>query len=77
MGKYKKYKIRDLEFGDELGRDELLQVMPPDISPVHIRALVGHQTLHLCMSERLDVTRHFTCAYQSARGSPDASPVHV
>ena len=23
MGKYKKYKIKDLEFGDEIGRDEL------------------------------------------------------
>ena len=38
-------------------------------SPVHVRALPEHQTLHLCMFERLRSTKHYTYAHSSAQAA--------
>ena len=36
-------------------------------TPVHVRALTEHETLHLCMFERLRSTKHYTYADSSAQ----------
>ena len=36
---------------------------------MHVRALPEHQTLHLCMFERLRSTKHYTYAHSSAQAA--------
>ena len=44
---------------------------------MHVGALVGRDTLRLCMSERLTASRPYTYAYASAHEPPDTTPMHV
>ena len=44
-------------------------------TPVHVRALTNHTTLHLCRFERSQTTTPYTGAGSSARGAPNITPV--
>ena len=46
-------------------------------SPVHVRALPEHQTLHLCMLECSRNTKHYTYARLSMHGTPNTTPEQV
>ena len=46
-------------------------------APVQVRALMNHQTLHLCKFERSRSTKHYNCAGSSAHEAPNITPVQV